>query len=151
MEVLEIAQVEMYCAGEVVMSTARRKEVLCVFWEGTCVERRVHSMCSDVSIFSDGPHGLPGAAIWHAGDWTGPLSLQPDILHSSDSMKGEKPEDIVAVSNEGVKVSMFRRPKKILYDVMQIDLQSLAFWLTGNRFDDERSTHDTEKWFETVS
>lgn len=44
-----------------------------------------------------------GRAVWHPGDWSGPLTLQPD-----QELSGESPtsatNDIVAVSSEGVKV-----------------------------------------------
>ena len=46
-----------------------------------------------------------GQTIWHAGDWTGPLSLQPDAKRSAISAPGETPKDIIAVPQEGVKVS----------------------------------------------
>jgi CRP-like cAMP-binding protein len=42
-------------------------------------------------------------AVWHAGDWTGPLSFQPDRSLSGDSPTSHI-YDIVAVSAEGVKV-----------------------------------------------
>ena len=94
MEVLEIAQVEVYCAGEVVVEGPRRPHVLCVFWEGACTETSdlVESSDSDLET---------GPIVWHAGDWTGPVSLQPDIVRSGS---GEKARDIVAISKEGVKV-----------------------------------------------
>ena len=45
------------------------------------------------------------AVVWHAGDWTGPVSLQPDITHSAEHLvEGDRLNDIVAVSEEGVKV-----------------------------------------------
>lgn len=43
-------------------------------------------------------------AVWHAGDWTGPRSLQPEKRFSGESALG-KTHDIVAMSSEGVKVS----------------------------------------------
>jgi hypothetical protein len=98
MEFLEIANVEMYCAGEVVIQGPRRPKVLCVFWEGTCVERS--------SGEGDGrsDFGIGGPTVWHAGDWTAPVSLQPDINRSAQSVPGEAPKDIIAISKEGVKV-----------------------------------------------
>jgi hypothetical protein len=42
-------------------------------------------------------------AVWHAGDWTGPISLQPEKRMSGESdISGT--HDIVAMSSEGVKV-----------------------------------------------
>jgi hypothetical protein len=131
MEVLEIAQVEMFCQDEVVIPGERRPELLCVVWEGTCVEVQTESALGPVSINFDhiqlkrsksmeaSRHdlGMDGnvliesdeivarkPTVWHAGDWTGPVSLQPDAERSAES-SGSEPRDIVAVSAEGVKVS----------------------------------------------
>jgi hypothetical protein len=95
MEILEIAHVEMYCAGEVVVQGPRRPEVLCVFWEGACVERSQDNEDS----------GIDDPTVWHAGDWTSPVSLQPDIGRSAYAAQGDRKRDIVAISEEGVKVS----------------------------------------------
>ena len=65
--------------------------MLCVFWEGTCVEK-------------GGSEDGSNPTVWHAGDWTGPLSLQPDANQSATSAPGETPKDIIAVPKEGVKV-----------------------------------------------
>jgi hypothetical protein len=128
MEVLEIAQVDMFCANEIVISATRRAEVLCVVWEGTCLEREPmadaygnFSMLPppgggerhDVDInqedvvYVDSGDGLIrrlSPTVWHAGDWTGPVALQPDTERSADAGLGEGPKDIVALSAEGVKV-----------------------------------------------
>uniref|UniRef100_A0A7S1VRY0 Metallo-beta-lactamase domain-containing protein n=1 Tax=Grammatophora oceanica TaxID=210454 RepID=A0A7S1VRY0_9STRA len=125
MEVLEIAMVEMYCAHEVVISAHRRPEVLCVVWEGTCIEREPVIDCpvdmtqvgedslvapDDIDlrdvIVDDNFDRRRNTTIWHAGDWTGPLALQPDTARSADALMGEVPKDIVALSQEGVKVIM---------------------------------------------
>lgn len=116
MEVLEIAQVELFCSDEVVVSVAKRPELLCVVWEGTLVERDCEGATpaieaaqadNDSEISSD----LEGSAgrkdnmtVWHAGDWTGPIALQPDFDRSADKSTQERPRDVVAVSQEGVKV-----------------------------------------------
>jgi hypothetical protein len=94
MEVLEIAQVEVYRAGEVVVEGPRRSHVLCVFWEGTCTETSDDMKPSDADAET-------GPIVWHAGDWTGPVSLQPDIVRCGS---GERASEIVAISKEGVKV-----------------------------------------------
>jgi hypothetical protein len=99
MEVLEIAQVEMFCSGEVVVEGSRRPDVLCVFWEGTCVERNAF-----IGDFNASSRSLSGPTVWHAGDWTGPISLQPDESRSAFVPPDERPKDIMAVSAEGVKV-----------------------------------------------
>lgn len=133
MEVLEIAQVEMFCANEIVISATRRAEVLCVVWEGTCVEREPMAdaygnfsmfpppgggerhLSQDVDtnpqdvVYVDSGDGLIrrfSPTVWHAGDWTGPVALQPDTERSADAGLGEGPKDIVALSAEGVKVIM---------------------------------------------
>lgn len=91
MEFLEIAHVEMYCKGEVVIESSRRSESLCVFWEGVCSEKA-------------------GDIVWYAGDWTGPPPFETDQPLNSHKA-GEKSvhhrsfvDDIVAISEEGVKV-----------------------------------------------
>jgi hypothetical protein len=91
MEFLEIAHVELYCKDETVIEGSRRSEVLCVFWEGACSEKGADT-------------------VWYAGDWTGPAVLQPEQKHASDRSNQEQElEDIVAISEEGVKVSHFVR------------------------------------------
>jgi hypothetical protein len=42
-------------------------------------------------------------AVWHAGDWTGPIALQPERRLSGENEFSET-HDIVAMSSEGVKV-----------------------------------------------
>lgn len=96
MEILEIAHVEVHKQGDIVISGDRRPEVLCVFWEGTCISQPPHG---DTGEDTEGHSN-----VWHAGDWTGPVSLQPDITKSAHVTSGEKPWDIVALSEEGVKV-----------------------------------------------
>jgi hypothetical protein len=107
MELLETARVNAYRQSDVIVPASRRNKVLCVVWEGTCSE----------SLSSINPHALKilptvtesnasishRLAVWHAGDWTGPLSLQPDLFLSGDSSTSTS-HDVVAVSSEGVKV-----------------------------------------------
>ena len=125
MEVLEIAHVELFCAGEVVIPAHKRPDFLCVVWEGTLVERdcekrygiSVDASSDDDSIMNSDIEGASteplnhGAfinkdtlTVWHAGDWTGPVALQPDFERSADKNSPDRPRDIVAVSHEGVKV-----------------------------------------------
>jgi hypothetical protein len=92
MEVLEIASVEVFCDGDVVIPGYRRKDFLCVFWEGACKE-------TFQTPDRKSPKSVPRPqCIWHAGDWTGPLSLQPD------PDKCDRVVDIIPASKEGVKV-----------------------------------------------
>ena len=130
MEVLETARVDAFCINDVVVPASRRKEVLCVVWEGTCMERERVSTVSvgnirraptrsdqrRVSTFQvdlgkhqpltakDARKKNRSEAVWHAGDWTGPRSLQPEKRLSGESSLSET-HDIVAMSQEGVKVS----------------------------------------------
>ena len=101
MEVLEIAQVEIFRAGDVVMERSRRSEVLCVFWEGVCIERdegfSIKDKIEEPSNREDEEEADQN--IWFAGDWTGPKALQPEALETK-----EEACDIVAISDEGVKV-----------------------------------------------
>jgi len=103
MEVLDLTKVDTYYEGEVVVPCSRRKHVLCVVWEGTCIDR-----ISQQLDLQNGSRLIEGmlrkkASIWHAGDWSGPRALQPEKKRSADSSKSET-HDIVAVSVEGVKV-----------------------------------------------
>ena len=123
MELLEIARVDAFCWYDVVVPMNRRRDVLCVVWEGTCMERdathRTRKMLSmnknftSVLQVSQGNHcpisftemkTQSNAGVWHAGDWTAPGSLQPDKLQSGES-KTSKTHDIVVMSKQGAKVS----------------------------------------------
>ena len=129
MNVLEAAKVDNFCTNDVVVPVSRRNKVLCVIWEGTCMEREHSSFLGfsgprresienlrRVSIYqlNQGSHRpiqaqdidrlqKIEAAVWYAGDWTAPRCLQPDKRLSGESdLSGT--HDIVAVSQEGVKV-----------------------------------------------
>jgi glyoxylase-like metal-dependent hydrolase (beta-lactamase superfamily II) len=126
MEVLETARVDAFSKDDVVVPAARRNQVLCVIWEGTCMERRCRQgdKMSEVakirptrrnSLTVGNRYGRneyteesdkleKSNAVWYAGDWTGPRTLQPDKNSSGESDRS-KTHDIVAISQEGVKVS----------------------------------------------
>ena len=126
MNVLEAAKVDNFCTNDVVVPVSRRNSVLCVVWEGTCMERERSSFLGysvprresfrRFSIFqlNQGSHRpiqandidklqKVEAAVWYAGDWTGSRSLQPDKRLSGESDLSST-HDIVAISEEGVKV-----------------------------------------------
>lgn len=89
MEFLEIAHVKMYCQGEVVIESSQRSELLCVFWEGVCASK-------------------VGGTIWYAGDWTGPPPFeteQPLQAAANTEHHDHSIDDVIAISEEGVKVS----------------------------------------------
>ena len=100
-----MAQVETFEKNEIVLSCNRRNEVLCVIWEGKCmnVER-----ASDYDMASnETKKDQQQPTFWHAGDWTGPKILQPEVSLSGECcMNGNSKcqKDIVAVSEQGVKV-----------------------------------------------
>lgn len=96
MEVLETARVDFYSSGDIVVPATNRREVLCVVWEGKCIEKKR----LDCDNNDEADPAEP--AIWHAGDWTGPISLQPEERLSGESMSS-KSHDIVAISDQGVK------------------------------------------------
>lgn len=112
MEVLETARVDAYCYNDVIVPSARRGQLLCVVWEGTCVERdkrlvKLHlgERAPNLALIEEDAQEEPlkSMAVWHAGDWTGPIALQPEKRLSGESgQAGET--DIVAMSTEGVKV-----------------------------------------------
>lgn len=106
MEVLETARVEVFAAHERIVEAQRRRSILCVVWEGTCIEKQV----GESSLFgipeghSDIKNeGKETTTVWHAGDWTGPIALQPDKRLSGENEKSTS-HDIVALSSQGVKV-----------------------------------------------
>eukprot|EP00536_Pseudo-nitzschia_multiseries_P007501 jgi/Psemu1/256296/estExt_Genewise1Plus.C_1770056 len=104
MEVLESARVEAVNKNDVVVPSTRRNELLCVIWEGTCVERKKTSNLTHIEEDELHVEIMDGAtAVWHSGDWTGPIVLQPEKMLSGAS-DNAKNHDIVATSNEGVKV-----------------------------------------------
>jgi len=131
MEVLETARVDAFCINDVVVPSYRRKDLICVVWEGTCMEREKPSSSGKpkallgkkerpkndrrISTFElnhgkHKPFTLKDAnskqrtgAVWFAGDWTGPRSLQPEKRLSGESSLSDT-HDIVAMSSEGVKV-----------------------------------------------
>ena len=123
MEVLEIAQVEMFCSTEIVIPANRRSELLCVVWEGTCVERDpvdgVPFSVPSEDMMSGGAdeRDLERAlyrcnpTVLYAGDWTGPVALQPDVERSAEMHGADTAKDVVALSKEGVKVR-FRRVER---------------------------------------
>jgi hypothetical protein len=97
MEVLETARVDAYAKDAIVVPASKRSQMLCVIWEGACTEQAVSKA---------GPLGAideESVAVWHAGDWTGPISLQPERRLSGESRTSAS-HDIVALSNVGVKV-----------------------------------------------
>ena len=122
MEVLETARVDAFCINDVVLPAARRNEVLCVIWEGTCMEREQSTTVRRSKVRSSGSRRLSTfevdlgqhspltakdskrrKAVWHAGDWTSPRALQPEKSKSGESALS-KTHDVVAMSKEGVKV-----------------------------------------------
>eukprot|EP00551_Chaetoceros_affinis_P010448 CAMPEP_0203662688 /NCGR_PEP_ID=MMETSP0090-20130426/567_1 /ASSEMBLY_ACC=CAM_ASM_001088 /TAXON_ID=426623 /ORGANISM="Chaetoceros affinis, Strain CCMP159" /LENGTH=1308 /DNA_ID=CAMNT_0050525513 /DNA_START=591 /DNA_END=4517 /DNA_ORIENTATION=+ len=110
MEVLETARVDAFCINEVVVHASRRSEVLCVVWEGTCTERPATKLIAKSTSGKSQSAGKKKAtasststAVWHAGDWTGPISLQPE-KHLSGESNLSSSHDVVAMSQQGVKV-----------------------------------------------
>ena len=131
MELLETSQVYAFCMNDVVVPVSRRKEVLCVVWEGVMIEQcrstgfeSVGNSCERNSVDNQrrtstfqadlGKHRPLSElemmnrgktlASWNAGDWTGPISLQPNKRLSGDSSSSET-HDIIAMAEHGVKVS----------------------------------------------
>jgi hypothetical protein len=142
MEVLETARVDAVCKNEVVVPAARRNEILCGIWEGTCVERSPSQtdaaqieeiLCpineDDSSTFNK----KRNTAVWHSGDWTGPLSLQPEKRLSGESSTAAN-KDIIATSKEGVKVITleFKLLNKILTNGSQLYRQYLKRHAQGS-------------------
>jgi len=109
MELLEAAQVDVFKMGAIVVPAECRSAILCVFWEGTCIERKRYKGLQDQRIVDSSEFSAELAIeedlmVWHAGDWTGPLSFQPDLRMSGESRSVQNPHDVVALSEKGVKV-----------------------------------------------
>lgn len=94
MEVLEVASIDVFSAGQVVVPARKRQDILCIVWEGTCIERVVDDEDEDYSR----------PAVWHAGDWAGPVALQPSSTDHELVMYDTQDRDIVAFSSVGVKI-----------------------------------------------
>ena len=104
MAVLETARVDAYPMNSIVVPANKRNQILCVVWEGACSERAVGTSGPLVSTQEQ------SAAIWHAGDWTGPISLQPEKCLSGESCSSAS-HDIIALSNVGAKVVTIEMPQ----------------------------------------
>jgi hypothetical protein len=96
MEVLEVASIDVFSVGEVVIPARKRHDFLCVVWEGTCIERMEDDITADDNDLV--------AAVWHAGDWSGPVILQPSTNNGAGRNATEHVRDVIALSNQGVKV-----------------------------------------------
>lgn len=152
MEVLEKAKVDTFGEDDIVVPANLRQDVLCVVWEGTCMEREQSSQTTlsragskksrperqrRVSSYqlNQGKHtpltareasaNNPGA-VWFAGDWTGPRALQPEERLSGESMLSST-HDIVAMSAEGVKVITIEFP--CLHSILQRGSDSYGQYL----------------------
>uniref|UniRef100_A0A7S1BBZ3 Metallo-beta-lactamase domain-containing protein n=1 Tax=Corethron hystrix TaxID=216773 RepID=A0A7S1BBZ3_9STRA len=125
MDLLEVVRVKFFEKGAIVVPQARRKDVLCVIWEGTCHERPVVSSTNE-DFNNDGDYEFnclgslncrkrpvgsneiddsdsdDDIIFWSAGDWSGPVSLQPEKILCGES-KRTRTHDIVAWSSFGVK------------------------------------------------
>lgn len=101
MELLETARVDAYRKNDIILPSSRRSSYLCLIWEGTCSEAPTTSPTGLKTIKEHRTQRAP--AVWHAGDWTGPIALQPEKSMSGDSTTSST-HDVVAVSSEGVKV-----------------------------------------------
>ena len=193
MEVLEIAMVEMFCPNEIVIPAHRRSEVLCVVWEGTCVEHQAtiegkidgrhpprldhQKSVTDLDLgklvsLQEGGNAqyLERSTVWHAGDWTGPVSLQPDEERAAEFVDGEGQNDVVALSSEGVKVIMLNmkdlnqilkggsklfRKYLALKEKQASEEERMKAQMIQNEIDlgrlSPRGTNDSEYQFDTVA
>lgn len=133
MEVLESARVDAFCMNDIVVLASRRTEVLCVVWEGTCMERD-HSDITNQAPFSDNgrPAGRRGKGLRsensmlqvvqgrhrpltekelntrrRVGVWQAGDWTGPRSLQPEKRLSGEsatsESHDIVAMSKQGVK------------------------------------------------
>ncbi|GMI47113.1 hypothetical protein TrCOL_g5289 [Triparma columacea] len=122
MELLSLARVQTFHEGAVVLTAEERKLCVCIVWEGGLTESMMLSKSRSFegtldtetlkSVPSDGgdeeDDDVGGEeervyAVWHAGDWTGPLTFQPDLERSSEPNDTPR-RNIIANSINGVKV-----------------------------------------------
>lgn len=105
MEVLETSRVDVFKMNDIVVPAKKRRDVLCLVWEGTCMEKKCLSNQERVELELDDEYDELGLGVWHAGDWTSPLPLQPEKALSGESATSST-HDVVAMSSQGVKVIM---------------------------------------------
>lgn len=111
MELLETARVDAFCKDDIIVPAGRRNSVLCVVWEGTCVELERSSVSPNsfhapsMRAIQENDPGKNMGAVWYAGDWTGPIALQPEKSLSGESDLSAT-HNVVAMSSQGVKVSL---------------------------------------------
>lgn len=103
MEVLETSRVDVFKVNDIVVPAKKRRDVLCVVWEGTCMEQKCQSNEGSDDLEYDDENDELDLGVWHAGDWTSPLPLQPEKTLSGESSTSST-HDIVAMSSQGVKV-----------------------------------------------
>lgn len=144
MEVLETARVDAYCKNDVVVPASRRSQFLCVVWEGTCVERdrsasapRGRGEKKNLSTIDEKGGSNSYGAVWHAGDWTGPIALQPEKRLSGESDLSAT-HDIVAMANEGVKVITIDFPS--LHQILKSGSQLYTKYLERRQQQAQRRT-----------
>ena len=110
MELLETARVDAFCKDDIIVPASRRNSTLCVVWEGTCVELKQGSAApssvraTSMRVIMEHNPNISLGAVWYAGDWTGPIALQPEKALSGESELSAT-HDVVAMSSQGVKVS----------------------------------------------
>jgi len=91
MELLELAQIMTYVKGSTVLKKEERRDHLVMVWEGEIVECHTHDQDAREPV------------TFHAGDWTGPLTFQPNVDQSCEASSASK-RRIIANSPGGVKI-----------------------------------------------
>ena len=76
MELLEIAQVQTYPWGSVVVKARDRKATLIVVWEGDLIEALTPRQASSAALRTP-PRTSSSYQVYHAGDWSGPAPFNP--------------------------------------------------------------------------
>jgi len=93
MELLELSQIMTFVKGSTVLKKEDRKAgaYLVMVWEGEIIEAHTNDQDAREPV------------VFHAGDWTGPLTFQPNRDQSSEASSAHK-RKIVANSPGGVKI-----------------------------------------------
>ena len=81
MELLEIAQVQTFPWGSVVVKARDRKATLIVVWEGDLIEALTLRQASSQHTTTP-PRTSRNYQVYHAGDWSGPAPFNPGAAES---------------------------------------------------------------------
>ena len=71
----QLSQIMTYVKGSTVLKKEERRDHLVMVWEGEIVECHTHDQDAREPV------------TFHAGDWTGPLTFQPNVDQSCEASR----------------------------------------------------------------